>query len=70
MVFGLIWLVMFAVTLVTEARFMARGVMPLITAVCVLWFAYWTISTLRGTNGSADGGKEETNAKTDKASSE
>lgn len=42
------WAVMFAVTIVTEARIMARGVMPLISVICLLWFVYITISLIRG----------------------
>ena len=43
-----VWIGLFAVTVVTEARTMARGVMPLISGVLVLWIAYWTIQWLRG----------------------
>lgn len=41
------WLVIFFLTLVTHIVFMAKGVLPLITALCIFWFAYWTLSILR-----------------------
>lgn len=43
-----VWGTAFAVTLVTEARTMARGVMPMITGVIVLWALYWTIALAFG----------------------
>jgi hypothetical protein len=46
------WVFLFAVTLVTEARTMARGVMPLISGALVLWAVYWTISLAFGGNKS------------------
>jgi hypothetical protein len=64
-VLGVIWVVMFAVTIVTEARFMARGVMPMISAICVLWLAYWSVSLLRSAIKSTPESKVDGESKTE-----
>ena len=44
-ILGVIWLILLVVTLATE-RINPR-VDALIAFVCIAWFAYWTISTMR-----------------------
>jgi threonine/homoserine/homoserine lactone efflux protein len=45
---GIAWVIMFIMMLITKTP-TARGTLALITVACVLWFAYWTIATIRGT---------------------
>lgn len=42
---GLVWLVMF-ISMLAGAKIHPR-VEIMVYAVCVIWFAYWTISTVR-----------------------
>jgi hypothetical protein len=42
------WAVLFGITVITKAPTMARGVMPLISVVIVLWLVYWTVAAIRG----------------------
>lgn len=78
-IIGSIWGAMFAVMLITESRFLARGVLPCISAIITMWFAYWTISEIRGNKvvekvvdrvrGNKVVEKVETNGKSKKSSS-
>lgn len=42
-----IWVVIFILTLISEARFMARGILPLISFILIISFAYLTISIIK-----------------------
>lgn len=46
----------------------ARGVSMAVGAVCILWFAYWTISVLRGNDSQPEEKKEQTNDETQESS--
>jgi len=64
---GLAWVIMFIVMLITKTP-AARGTLALITVACVLWFAYWTIATIRGssTEDSPDESKPTRSIKKEK----
>lgn len=55
-ILGIAWVIAFLLMLITKLP-TARGVLALISVVCVLWFAYWTIVIIRGTDT-----EKETNA--------